>query len=559
MKDFWVLLLAICLGHTLVFSQTNDPFNIIDNGSFERRSNNTVPLNTETFQDGIVPSPWEEFNTSIAYTKYGRWFTDSIFNCSQCPVQDFSNGYFRDCFGLQLPWDSTAGTFQDAQDGEMYIGFLHTQLFHPREGLQQFLHCPLNSGHYTIDLWWSRAYSCYDATFKVHLNKSKDNRGKRILKVEHDDLDPAGGWNHAVENFDLEATKKNDMNKEWISIIGKVGGFQDNVVKYFWVDNVRLFRQCDIDNQCSRTSGQICPVVLTPADTMDVLRFENIHNASDYTLKLYSSGGVELNSFYHHNSNGMPNFYIPGSYLRDSLLYSQGTYEYSIRFSNDCGSAVREGKFDLSNFYSHAPFWNDTTDHWTTVPVECCMDTIIIENTQIVGDVRFLANDYLEANNNVSIANGYNVTMQAPGTVVLVDFDSGQSSLTVSNAPCTNKTFPNPGGNPSSGGQSSPPQLSANPVSIKPEFEQFKTELFPNYPNPFKNRTIIRYLIGQPGQVDLSVFDTQMRPVAKLVSDYQEVGKYEIPFDGNKLPPGIYFCKLTTAGFVEAISMVVIQ
>ncbi|MCL4704915.1 multicopper oxidase domain-containing protein [bacterium] len=78
--------------------------------------------------------------------------------------------------------------------------------------------------------------------------------------------------------------------------------------------------------------------------------------------------------------------------------------------------------------------------------------------------------------------------------------------------------------------------------------------LHQNHPNPFTHATTIRYEIAtpQPASVDLRVYDNLGREVAVLVQQRQSSGIYEIPFQGNQLPAGVYFVKLQVNGSVSS-------
>jgi hypothetical protein len=83
--------------------------------------------------------------------------------------------------------------------------------------------------------------------------------------------------------------------------------------------------------------------------------------------------------------------------------------------------------------------------------------------------------------------------------------------------------------------------------------------LFQNYPNPFNPTTIIRFQIKEmssphaPGGdlTTLKVYDILGKEVATLVNENLKAGQYEVEFDGNSLPSGIYFYKLTCYGQEE--------
>ena len=78
--------------------------------------------------------------------------------------------------------------------------------------------------------------------------------------------------------------------------------------------------------------------------------------------------------------------------------------------------------------------------------------------------------------------------------------------------------------------------------------------LHQNYPNPFNPTTTLRYELPKPGKVEIRIFDLQGRLVNQLVSEYQEVGKYSVVWNGCDnngvpVPSGIYFYQLNTGSY----------
>jgi len=74
-----------------------------------------------------------------------------------------------------------------------------------------------------------------------------------------------------------------------------------------------------------------------------------------------------------------------------------------------------------------------------------------------------------------------------------------------------------------------------------------------NYPNPFNPSTTIRYALGEPSVVRLSVFDIQGREIALLESGPQQRGQYQTVWDGmtsagQPAPSGVYFYRLQALG-----------
>jgi len=69
--------------------------------------------------------------------------------------------------------------------------------------------------------------------------------------------------------------------------------------------------------------------------------------------------------------------------------------------------------------------------------------------------------------------------------------------------------------------------------------------LLPNYPNPFTHSTVLSYRVTKQANVLLRVFDFLGQEVITLVNENQIPGGYNVTFNAEGLPPGIYFCRLS--------------
>ncbi len=86
-----------------------------------------------------------------------------------------------------------------------------------------------------------------------------------------------------------------------------------------------------------------------------------------------------------------------------------------------------------------------------------------------------------------------------------------------------------------------------------------KFTLDQNYPNPFNPSTVIRYSIPKASYTELKVFDLLGRELKVLVNDKQEAGSYQVNFDSQNLPAGLYFYRLRAGEFCETKKMVIIK
>ena len=71
-------------------------------------------------------------------------------------------------------------------------------------------------------------------------------------------------------------------------------------------------------------------------------------------------------------------------------------------------------------------------------------------------------------------------------------------------------------------------------------------ELSQNYPNPFNPTTSITYSVPSTQNVELVVYNTLGKEVATLVNEVKSSGQYNVTFNANELPSGVYFYTLNT-------------
>jgi hypothetical protein len=69
-----------------------------------------------------------------------------------------------------------------------------------------------------------------------------------------------------------------------------------------------------------------------------------------------------------------------------------------------------------------------------------------------------------------------------------------------------------------------------------------------NYPNPFSSSTMISYSLSKNASVELNIYDILGTKVRTLLKEFQGAGNYNIPFDADILPAGVYFYRLSADG-----------
>jgi hypothetical protein len=97
-------------------------------------------------------------------------------------------------------------------------------------------------------------------------------------------------------------------------------------------------------------------------------------------------------------------------------------------------------------------------------------------------------------------------------------------------------------------------------VSVKNEINipnQF--DLSQNYPNPFNPSTMIEYSVPSNRHVNLKVFDILGREVATLVNEQKSAGSYQVNFNAENIPSGVYIYKLSSGNYTTSRKMLMIK
>jgi len=83
-----------------------------------------------------------------------------------------------------------------------------------------------------------------------------------------------------------------------------------------------------------------------------------------------------------------------------------------------------------------------------------------------------------------------------------------------------------------------------------------------NYPNPFKEKTIIKYCVGYKARVVLSVYNSEGEEIEKLIDEEKKPGTYEIEFstrlsrESGNPKERTYFYRLEAGDYVREKKMV---
>ena len=202
----------------------------------------------------------------------------------------------------------------------------------------------------------------------------------------------------------------------------------------------------------------------------------------------------------------------------------------------------------LNGIYDTLTPWVDTTASWTEMPRPCCLDSLVLSNQELRGEVSFIVKDWISVEGGVSAAPNSNVLIQAGQVVELdsVEFDGTTSTVEILEAPCQSCRL----ANPQSGSAGSRPQ-SAAPVPPSQSKGSISSSAFPAitskssarnrpYPNPFTEKLYINLATYPQGSLTISLVDQLGQVVLAYVPSEAERSNGVAVLVGEGLPSGIY-------------------
>jgi len=107
-------------------------------------------------------------------------------------------------------------------------------------------------------------------------------------------------------------------------------------------------------------------------------------------------------------------------------------------------------------------------------------------------------------------------------------------------------------------GTGTPNQLNSHSTVVVEVSNDYPKSLIQNFPNPYKEQTVIKYQIEKAGKVSIKITDLFGKEIQSLINAEQIPGKYISYFNANLLSNGVYFYSLNVDGIVlETKKMVV--
>jgi len=96
-------------------------------------------------------------------------------------------------------------------------------------------------------------------------------------------------------------------------------------------------------------------------------------------------------------------------------------------------------------------------------------------------------------------------------------------------------------------------------VGAKPPIMVPQERKVSNFPNPFKNSTTIEYTVSCYGMVNIDIYNHLGQHVGTMFKEMQPYGKYQVTWNAENYPPGIYYYTITTPEISTSGKMLVVR
>jgi len=100
-----------------------------------------------------------------------------------------------------------------------------------------------------------------------------------------------------------------------------------------------------------------------------------------------------------------------------------------------------------------------------------------------------------------------------------------------------------------------------SPVFVNEDFSPVVKDytLYQNFPNPFNPSTTINYYILQSGLVTIKIYDVLGNLISTLLDEKKASGKYNLVWNANSEPSGIYYIQMIVDGKLSTKKMVLLK
>lgn len=100
-----------------------------------------------------------------------------------------------------------------------------------------------------------------------------------------------------------------------------------------------------------------------------------------------------------------------------------------------------------------------------------------------------------------------------------------------------------------------------NPIGIQQVSSEVPKAFYlaQNYPNPFNPSTKIKFSLPKTAFTKITIYDVLGREVSLIANEELKAGSYEVSWNADNFPSGVYFYRLTAGQYTETKKMLMIK
>ena len=80
-----------------------------------------------------------------------------------------------------------------------------------------------------------------------------------------------------------------------------------------------------------------------------------------------------------------------------------------------------------------------------------------------------------------------------------------------------------------------------------------------NYPDPFKERTIIKYCLPEEIRIKLEILNSEKEKIKTLVDEVKEPGTYQVEWNAKGLNSNNYYFRIQAGSFIDTKKMILLK
>jgi len=83
--------------------------------------------------------------------------------------------------------------------------------------------------------------------------------------------------------------------------------------------------------------------------------------------------------------------------------------------------------------------------------------------------------------------------------------------------------------------------------------------LHQNYPNPFNSQTNISFILEEPAEISIAIFNLKGQMITEIFNGIKEPGYHNVNWNANDMSAGMYIIKMEAGSFIGTKKCVLLK